>query len=84
MEAEISAATLLDDNPDSPFALMSSASSSSIRHRKHEDEESLSETLPENLVSLVLRREIPEKISFLVQVNWLQKWHQLAKSKLVV
>lgn len=51
MEAEISAATLLDDNPDSPFALMSSASSSSLRHRKHEDEESLSETLPENLVS---------------------------------
>ena len=50
MEAEISAATLLDDNPDSPFALMSSASSSSLRRRKHEDEESLSETLPENLV----------------------------------
>ena len=52
MEAEISAATLLDDNPDSPFALMSSASSSSLRHRKHEDEESLSETLPENLVNI--------------------------------
>lgn len=49
MEAEISAATFLDDNPESPFALLSSASSSSLHRRKHEDEESLTETLPENL-----------------------------------